>query len=278
MLVRIYEYSTEDFRYTGFNVEVDIDVPEGTNLYEVFWPEGRTHVKPPEPLSNHEVPVFDPLTKKWSLQPYYPEIKYYLIDENGRLIDNRPRYGKPGESYEYLSQFPKYLPDPKMVDPIWTGSAWIENATLDNIKKAKLKELDAEYDNRLLLGYQTSIGYKVKITPTDFSIWQFGMQNLNAQLEAIKQELINQGMTEEEALTAAKSQVVMPYIKDYDDVVHKDIPYDTYKAIVDEVSAYLNNLWIKKAALIAGIQESEDVDLIKSITLDSDPSVFTQTA
>lgn len=274
MLVRVYEYSLDDFRYTGFNYEEDIDVPENTNLFELNWPDGRTHVKPPATTAPNEVPVFDPVSKKWSLQIFLPEYKYYLIDEDGKLVDREPRYGKAGETIEYLSQFPTVLPPIRMVEPMWTGERWEETATLDKVRKAKIKQLDDEYDKRLFMGYETSVGYKVKITPTDFSMWQFGLQNLNMMLDQIKQNLISQGMSEEEALATAKSQVKMPFIKDFNDVVHKDISYDTYVTIVNEVSQYLNDLWMHKSELIASIQECESKPLIKSVTLDSDVSIF----
>lgn len=274
MLVRVYEYSLEDFRYTGMNYEEEIDVPEGTNLFEMNWPDGRTHVKPPATTAPNEVPVFNPVSRKWSLEIFLPEYKYYLIDENGKLIDREPRYGKVGETIEYLSQFPNVLPPTNMVDPQWDGTKWVDQADLATVRKAKIKQLDAEYDARFFMGYETSVGYKVKITPTDFSMWQFGLQNLNMMVEQTKETLISQGMTEEEALATAKSQIKMPFIKDFNDVVHKDIPYDTYVTIVNEVSQYLNNLWMHKGELIAAIQESEDIDLIKSVTLDSDVSMF----
>lgn len=270
MLVRIYEYSLEDFRYTGMNYEEDLDIPDNTNLFEMNWPDGRTHVKPPVTTAQNEVPVYNPVSRRWSLEVFLPEYKYYLVDVNGMLVDSAPRYGKIGETMEYLSQYPTNLPSASMVEPVWNGSMWVDQSTLETVQKAKIKQLDAEYEERLFMGYTTTVGYKVKVSPTDFSMWQFGKTNLEEILAQTQETLIGQGMSEEDALAEAKNQVVMPYIKDFNDVVHKNVPYDTYMTIVRDVAQYLNNMWMHKVALIDRVQSSEDVSLIKSFSLDTE--------
>jgi hypothetical protein len=103
-----YSYVADTYEYTG-QTSGDIDPLDPDNI---LWPANTTTVTPPG-YAGQKIPVFDPKTKTWSVQPDYRGM--YGYDPSGNLV-MITRAGNPATFTPPLSKTPPNVDPPPPVD------------------------------------------------------------------------------------------------------------------------------------------------------------------
>lgn len=146
-----------------------------------------------------------------------------------------------------------FTPPPKFDEaseiPVLVDGAWIVTPlsafdepipTLEEMKSAKLAELEAEYYQKISEGLLTSSGIKVKCGSEDLAMFQIGVEE-------------------------ATATGVCELIRDYEGVLHRDVPLETVQGIYLEMLAHLKGLWRAKVLLQEKVSLFEIAEALNGI-------------
>lgn len=115
---------------------------------------------------------------------------------------------------------------------------------LKDVQRIKIKEIERTWERKLTEGYDTSVGIKVKCQPIDITMLQIGLEK-------------------------ASKTGTLDLFRDYNNKLHRDLPYETIKTIYDETIQYLDELWTRKVLLQEKIENMDNTEEIMNITWDS---------